>query len=168
MKNSVSVEFLRNHFRYEPESGQVFWIVDNPGNGMLRRAGDCAGVLNNAGYLSIFIGGNHLLAHRVAWALQYGDWPDMRIDHINRNRSDNNIRNLRLATHQQNMFNTKTPTTNSVGIKGAHKERGRFRSQIKAGGFRLNLGMFDTPEQAHEAYKAAAIRLHGEFAPLDL
>lgn len=106
-----------------------------------------------------------ILAHRLAWALHFGRWPDQAIDHINGDRTDNRIANLRLATVAENTRNGKRRSTNTSGYKGVSlTENGQWRATIVAGGRQSYLGRFSTAEDAHAAYVKAASRLHGEFA----
>jgi len=104
--------------------------------------------------------------HRLAWWLHYGKWPTGEIDHINGNKSDNRIVNLRLATRGQNVDNRKKHRT---GPKGAFRfKRGpKWTAQIRHDGVKYHLGVFDDERIAHEAYCEAARRLKGEFARLD-
>lgn len=91
------------------------------------------------------------------------------MDHINTIRSDNRIANLREATNSQNNFNSPMKPNNTSGFKGVSwsKREGKFKAQIAANGVRMVLGSFDSPEEASEAYKSAAAKLHGEFARID-
>lgn len=87
-----------------------------------------------------------------------------RVDHKNGNTLDDTRSNLRLATHAQNMRNSKRRKNNSSGYKGVNFFRGKWRAQIQHEKKNITIGMFDTPEQAHEAYCAKALELQGEFA----
>lgn len=91
------------------------------------------------------------------------------IDHANGNGLDNRRRNLRLCSQTENHRNARRHADNRVGFKGVHKGRAngrgeRYHAQIRAGAIRRHIGTFDTPEEAHSAYCAAARELHGEFA----
>jgi hypothetical protein len=87
------------------------------------------------------------------------------VDHINGDGLDNRRENLRLATHAQNMHNSQKPINNSSGYKGVDwsKGDGKWRARIAVNGKRKGLGLYNTPEAAHEAYQRAAKELHGEF-----
>lgn len=106
-----------------------------------------------------------MLAHRVAWAVHYGEWPEKDIDHINQDKGDNRICNLRLATDQENLRNIPKFSTNTSGYKGVSliKKTGKWNARISTGSEYKSLGNFDTPEDANEAYIDAAKRYHGEF-----
>lgn len=102
------------------------------------------------------------LLHRVIM----GDPGGKDIDHINRNPLDNRRDNLRICSHQQNTFNRTKYSNNTSGFKGVsfHKEKQKFRANINIDGKRKHLGYFENAEDAHEEYKKAAIKHHGEFA----
>lgn len=85
------------------------------------------------------------------------------VDHINGNGQDNRRSNLRLATYSQNRVNTKLSKDNKSGFKGVRSYRKRWVAEIRFNGKTTHLGVFDTPEEASEVYKKAAIELHGEF-----
>ena len=129
-----------------------------------RRIGCVAGSIYKTGYLYIRINNSNYLAHRVTWAIIKREDPlGLQIDHINGNKSDNRIENLRIATPSQNNYNLKN-------VKGCtfHKRQRKWVAQIKVNGKSRNLGSFDTEEQAREAYLRAKEKLHGEFMPTDM
>lgn len=115
-------------------------------------------------YASAYI--PELKRHEFMHRLILGAKPKQIVDHKNRNSSDNRKNNLRFATHQQNMQNSKMKVTNTLGFKGVQqKPSGRFSARIRnSEGKRLYLGTYDTPEQAHSSYLQAANKYHGEFA----
>lgn len=87
-----------------------------------------------------------------------------RVDHKNGNTLDNRRANLRLSSPAQNSRNSRR-RPNASGFKGVRRHKtGRWFAVIRTDGKRLYLGTFDSPEEAHEAYKAAALKYHGEFA----
>lgn len=102
--------------------------------------------------------------HRVILGLEHGD--GLRGDHVNHATLDNRRANLRVATAAQNSQNQSMRADNSSGFKGVSwaKRQKKWTAQIGAYGKKKGLGYFDSPEAAHEAYCAAAARLHGEFA----
>lgn len=91
----------------------------------------------------------------------YGQWPSSELDHINGDKLDNRIVNLRLANRSQNNANTRCRS--KVGMKGVVEIKGKYRAGITISRQFHHLGMFDTPEQAHEAYLAKARQAFGEF-----
>ena len=100
--------------------------------------------------------------HRMIMGLKRKD--GKTIDHIDGNGLNNCRANLRVCTHSENVKNRKVGSNSSTGVKGVTLCRGRYRVRIKVDSVRISIGHFDTVEQAFDAYKAAAIRLHGEFA----
>lgn len=130
-----------------------------------RPAGEAAGALNRVnGYTYVSVRLRKVLVHRAIWAMTHGEWPVLDIDHINGDRSDNRLANLRVATRQQNIGNSGKRRNNTSGYKGVTAYKGRWRAQIGAAGYRKALGVFDTPELAHAAYCAAARVAYGDFA----
>ena len=144
---------VKEVLRYEPESGKFFWLVQ-PGK-RSDLLGKHAGTAHNRGYRAIVIDGVKYAEHRLAWFYVYGEFPKEQLDHINRNRTDNRITNLREATRSQNMANSNSKKNK---LKGAfwNKQTQRWMALI-------NLGSFDTAEEAHAAYCSAARIRHGEF-----
>lgn len=174
-------ELLRKLLRYDPETGKLYWrerpahmFCDSGRGGRfanaerwnLRWAGQEAfTTVSPRGYLMGTIFYIRLGAHRVAWAIATGHWPEYQIDHINGRESDNRLCNLRCATPSQNSMNRRLHRNNSSGQKGVdwcNKKR-RWRARICANGTRLNLGYFRTIEAAQIAYREASKRLHKEF-----
>lgn len=103
-----------------------------------------------------------MLLHRVIT----GADDDVIVDHIDGNGLNNRRSNLRTATHSQNMFNQRTGRANTSGFKGVswHKDMAKWEAHIQANGKKVNLGYFSSPEDASNARKAAAVRLHADFA----
>lgn len=151
---------LMEAFSYDAETGDIRWLVSPCGRA---KAGELAGRIDRQGYRVLSYRRKFYLAHRVAWLFAYGEWPNGVIDHINLDRADNRIANLRVATVSQNSANCAVRRTGLKGVCFSAKA-GRFRAQIKCGGKNHYLGSFDTEADAHAAYLAAAQRLHGEFA----
>ena len=125
--NQVPVAELRERLRYEPETGKLFWL-----NG--KRAGHEAGCVNGRGYRCVHLGPHYLLCHRVAWALHYDAWPSEQLDHINQNRLDNRIENLRLTSVAENSRNQKRQKS-QTGECCVHKT---FRSATFSVNFAFN------------------------------
>lgn len=89
----------------------------------------------------------------------------LHVDHINGNGLDNRRQNLRLATVSQNLRNQRTSSQNTSGQKGVgwHKQRQKWRAYIKVHGVSHHLGLFDSKDEAADAYAKASAELHGEF-----
>jgi hypothetical protein len=157
---ALTAERLREVLAYDPDTGIFTWISPS---GRRAKQGDRAGSFNTSiKYRVIGIDGVRYYEHRLAYLYMTGKWPEIDLDHINCNKSDNRWRNLREATMSQNLANVAFWGHNTSGIKGVqwHKKAGRWTSAI-AGEY---LGLFDTKEQASEAYRSAAIRKFGNFA----
>ena len=101
--------------------------------------------------------------HRLLLGFEYGD--RRFVDHINGNGLDNRKENLRVCTRTQNTWNQGISSANTSGYKGVsyHKGKGKWQAGISVNSKRKHLGMFETPEQAHQAYCDAAKAMHGEF-----
>lgn len=95
-----------------------------------RAAGEEAGYPNNIGYRQVMIGKKIYSVHRIAWAIYYGEHPNEEVDHINGNRSDNRLCNLRLATSSQNNQNRRLSTRNKSGVKGVFRVKQWSGDQI--------------------------------------
>lgn len=108
----------------------------------------------------------YLQAHRVAWALVTGNWPEQEVDHEDTDTANNRWCNLRLATSGQNASNKNKDQRNRSGFKGVHQhtQNGNWIAQIGVGGKKRHLGVFDTPEAAAAARASAAQIYHGQFA----
>lgn len=156
---------LRNMFDYDPDSGILRWRV-RPSQAV--KAGSIAGSVESNGYVRIRILGKKVLAHRIAWAIYYGEFPNqgVDIDHVDGDKSNNRISNLRLATRSQNCANRPAPRVNTSGFKGVYlnSRNGKYHAQIGVDGTRHHLGFFDTKEEAGAAFRAAALRIFGEYA----
>jgi phosphotransferase system IIB component len=156
---ALTAERLRELLDYNPESGIFTWVARRRGC----RPGDAVGT-SHEGHISIGLNHNRYYAHRLAWLYVTGKWPPAQVDHKNLDRSDNRWTNLRLASNQQNQANQNAQKNNLLGIKGVSRVGSKYKSQITHKKRNYYLGMFQTPEEAIAAYKAAAETLFGEFA----
>ena len=157
---NLSRDLLKELFEYK--DGHLFWKskpnrridISNP-----------AGTINTNGYLETRINGKTYKTHRLVFLMHHG-YLSKEIDHIDGNKSNNAIENLRPATRSQNNHNKGKPKNNTSGYKGVYwkKAAGKWIAQIGINGKRKHLGYFDTAEQAHEAYCRAANELHQQYA----
>jgi len=125
-------------------------------NKKLKKWTVCEGTLNGEGYLRMGIDGKMYLCHRVLGHV-FGILDlhsPLKIDHIDRNRTNNSISNLRPATNQQNQFNTDA--------KGYYwnKRDKKWKAHIGLNGKQIHLGYFDTEQQASQAYQNAKLIYH--------
>jgi hypothetical protein len=113
-------------------------------------------------YATTSIKGSTIYMHRVVIGAKQGDI----VDHKNRNGLDNRSSNLRLCTKQQNLANRGKQSNNTSGYKGVtwNKQRKKWQAQIKVSQQYKSLGIYPTKEQAHSAYKSAAIYYFGEYS----
>ena len=159
--DSITADELRSILHYDPLTG-VFTRRESASG---RLAGSVAGSVS-PGYIRVWVLKRLYMAHRLAWLYVYGTWPKNQIDHINRNRSDNRIANLRDVTNQQNMCNAGDFSTNTSGRKGVYwdKRDSRWRACIVNKGRYFSLGYFDTQAKAVAARVAAEKLYWAELA----
>jgi len=179
--DALTAEQARQLIDYDPETGMMTWKPRTPDmfepkgkksashicawwNAQF--AGKPAGCVNSKGYIVLGVYDVLYLAHRVAWLIMTGKWPEDQIDHEDTDRANNRWGNLREATASQNLANRAAPSSNSSGFKGVswHKKTGKWAASIKKMGKTIHLGQFDTPEAAGSAYASATEHLNGEFA----
>jgi len=162
----ISIDRLKEMLSYDASTGVFTWIKTpcaNQPEFIGRQAGDALSRYadGSARYVSIVIDQQRYAAHRLAWFYVHGRWPGS-IDHINRDRRDNRLANLRECTHAQNMQNTGINKRNTSGFVGAqwNRQRQRWAATIVANGIRRHLGLFDTAKEAGAAYLAAKRKYH--------
>jgi hypothetical protein len=163
-------------FDYLPESGELVWRERPPSDFASEKSckiintkniGKTAGSMNKTlGYRVIRINRVLYYAHRLIWIYHHGDIESgLEIDHVNGDKADNRIVNLRLASHAQNSRNVSKRSNNSSGHKGVywHSQAQKFHASIHHNGCNISLGLFETAEDAAAAYARVASKLHGEF-----
>ena len=150
------LEEMKQYLSYDPETGD-FTRIKSDNNRV--KVGDIAGSLDGNGYIRIRFNLNRYLAHRLVWLFTYGKWPVNQIDHVDGNRSNNKINNLRDVTNQENQFNI-TKVRACSGYMGVTKLKNSWQAKISLNYKKIYLGTFDTPELASEAYQAAKLKYH--------
>lgn len=164
--DNLTLEDLRQTLEYDPSTGIFVWKWrDDVGLQWNRKnAGKVAGHISVKGHIHLMVRRNRYYAHRLAWLYVTGEYPSDDIDHINGDKSDNRIVNLRPATRTENNYNRKTQKNNKTGVKGVYPHKDRYRSQLVIDGKAVHLGVFQTIEEARKVYMEAAKKYHGEFA----
>lgn len=153
---------IKEFLEYDPNTGNFTWRQNRKGH---VRAGMRAGCRHGKGYVTIAFDGVEYLAHRLAWAMSHGSLDvDIQIDHLNGDRADNRLENLRAATHAENCRNSKVRKHSKSGIKGVRMRGTKWHVRIRFDGNAIWVGSYETPEAALQAYDAAAIKYFGEFA----
>ncbi len=162
---ALSVFKLSELLDYNPETGVLIWKVNRQSYGGKAKMGTRAGQIDKHGYRYIVIDGLVYWAHRLAWYMHYGAWPGNQIDHINMDFTDDRIVNLREATMTQQRANQRVRRDSKSGLKGVQQvPYGKWVARIRTHGIVYHLGRFESAEEAHAAYAAAAKRLFGDFA----
>src|SRR5262245_26042039 len=163
----ITQERLKELLSYDPETGLFYARQKRPGP---KRTfiGSKSGH-----YIRISIDDVSYRAHRLAWLWMTGEWPPDFMDHIDGEKQNNKWINLRLATKSQNQDNCGPPKDNKSGFKGVSRYRqgeiwGKpWQAGIQHRGKKHHLGHFATAEEAHEAYRVAALQMFGEFARVE-
>ncbi|MBR8025222.1 HNH endonuclease [Burkholderia cenocepacia] len=151
-------EKLLEAIHYDPETGIFTRLKSSSHRAVI---GPIKGNPMGAGYKAVSIGSRQYYMHRLAWFYIHGEWPKHQIDHINGDRTDNRLANLRDVPHAENMQNMRKPKAYSAtGLLGVAKFRGKFRAEIRIDGKKKHLGVFDTAEEAHAAYMSAKRAYH--------
>lgn len=151
---------IKRRLRYEQNAGEFFWV--DPTKYHAQLAGARAGTVRG-GYAVIKLNGRAYRAHRLAWLYVYGHMPEM-IDHINGNRLDNRIANLRPCTMSENAKNHGGRRKKSGTPPGVRKtSSGKYCARIRVDGVAIHIGTFAAPSTAHNAYVREKRRLFGAF-----
>jgi len=149
---------------FDYRDGELYWKEKRSTSIDLSKP---AGYVAKDGYRRIGIEGQAYQAHRLIWKYLCGKDPKEFIDHIDGNKINNNIKNLREATKQQNNHNRGPSKNNKLGIKGVSKSRNKYTAEIFINGKKKHLGMFFTIEEARLAREEAEKKLFKEFSVLN-
>ncbi|HDS0930162.1 TPA: HNH endonuclease [Pseudomonas putida] len=157
----LTQEQLFENLHYNPETGVFTRLVTTSNRSV---AGSIAGGYGANGYFRVSLLGKRYFAHRLAWFYMTGEWPD-EIDHVNCIRDDNRFCNLRVASRKQNSTNMLLKPSNTSGFKNVSfdKAKGKWIARVRLNGKRKNLGLFETPEDAYQAWQRCAEPHDREF-----
>jgi hypothetical protein len=128
--NRITYEELQDKLDYNPHTG-LFTYKNVRG----KYPGDLAGTIRSSGYIGIKLNGKEYPAHHLAWFWCFGLWPK-EVDHIDHNKLNNAIKNLRAVTHAENSLNRPHQVNNQSGVQGIfwQQSRKRWLSRIKFDG----------------------------------
>ncbi|OFC63056.1 HNH endonuclease [Candidatus Erwinia dacicola] len=159
----LTQERLKELLHYDRDTG-VFTRLKTRSS--RAKEGEIAGWPSSGGYLRVCVDGKVHFCHRLAWLYEHGEFPSAFMDHINGDRQDNRISNIRQVSLSQNGFNRKMQSTNTSGIKGVSwcKEMKKWRAGIMHEGKHIHVGYFIEKIEAAEAIEKVRNELHGAFA----
>lgn len=165
----ITAENIRSILDYNAETGVFVWRVrpDMRKEWNTRYAGKVVGHTCLTEYVGLFMDKKNYLMHRLAWLYFYGEWPEKQIDHINGNRMDNRITNLRAATSAENNRNVGLQKRRAGKLKGTSYRHGlkkKWIASIVVDGVKYHLGYHWSEFDAAHAYRLAAEFFFGEFA----
>ena len=160
----LSLSELKTRLHYCPDSGAFTVVLPRGG----RAVGSRAGHSHVLGYRTVNLLGHHYKEHRLAWFYAHGAWPEQQLDHINGDRSDNRLANLRECTQSQNSQNHGVSKASLTGVTGVRflPRDGVYHAAITVKGKAQHLGSFHTIEEAASARGRAKAALH-TFNPAD-
>jgi len=148
----ITQDILKSKVTYDKTTG-IFLHKKRSGV----KAGRIAGSLTSYGYISIKVNKKAYGAHRLAWLYEYGSLPTSSIDHINHNRVDNRIDNLRICITDENSKNRKLYNNNPSGATGVRWRKDRWEARIGVDGKSVHLGTFSEYSEAVNARKNAEV-----------
>ena len=155
-KNDITQQELKSKLNYDVNTGVFNWIKN----------GKIAGYAKKDGYIFIRLPNKLYRAHKLAWLYVYGEIPNMEVDHIDNNKHNNAIQNLRLSTSTQNKYNAKLRKDSSSKVKGLHwhKKNKKWQIHIVANKEKFHLGYEKDFFEACCIVTSARNKLHKEFA----
>lgn len=158
--SELTVDELKEQLKFDPDTGCFTWITG-------KQIGQIAGTTaTRGGYRKICLNYQRYSAHHLAWLYIYGVLPKQRLDHIDGNRDNNCIANLREADPSQSRMNISIGRNNTSGVKGVRwsKDRKKWLVTVQAYGVVHRIGFFTDLKDAAAARESAAKRIHGDFA----
>jgi hypothetical protein len=154
----LTAEDVKKILDYHPNTGELVW---RERIARCVQIGDIAGCVDDHGYITVGIRKRIYKAHRLAWLITHGIWPNGLIDHIDGNKSNNRLNNLRLVNETGNSENVRRPNKrNQSGFMGVISVNKGWRASITIQGKTRYIGTFNTPEKAHQAYLEAKRKFH--------
>ena len=156
LKELPTQEYLNEVLKYEKETGHVYWRSKN------KLVKSCV-TTKGARYKRIMINNKHYVLHRIIYQMHYGNLlPSEVIDHIDRNKQNNKIENLRKANVFINNQNQGERKNNTSGYKGVSwsKQRSKWRATITINNKHKHLGFFTAKEEAFVCYQKAKAMFH--------
>lgn len=158
---------------YDPSTGEFRWKVRTSNRAKPGQTAGAVSTHSSKKYRRIMVDGKLYFAHRLAWLISYGQFPDRNIDHVDGNGLNNRLDNLRIATPSENCKNQRRRPDNTSGITGVSWYRAgqKWHARIAVNRRTIHLGYFSTKEEAVAARKAAEVRYgfhanHGQDRPL--
>lgn len=158
-QNDMPADVLRELLEYDAETGVIRWSMATV-NG--HRAGQLAGTVALNGYRMIRLQGKLRLAHRLAWTMHYGHPPALNIDHVNRDRADNRLVNLRDVSQKAN---SRNHPSKPLLVGAVLLPSGRWAAQVHKYGGAHAVGEFDTPAQANKEWQKQQAKVADPDAP---
>lgn len=146
----ITRERAHERLKYDAETGRLLWAsaAQNKGHVIGREAGR----IEANGYRHVKVDGKLYASHRLIWLMAHGTWPVGVIDHIDGNRTNNRISNLRDVDAQSNAMNrTNVRKDSTSGLIGVYQQRGRWYAYANKDGKKISLGGFETMELAAAA-----------------
>jgi len=144
------MKYVYDNVEYDSETGLIYWSFNQRKPHGKRPSGKLCGSVDSNGYLQVRANGKIYQAHRLIWKMVYGYWPN-QIDHKNREQLDNRLDNLRECNNRNNCIN-RSSTTNTPGVRKTRNGK-KYRARIKINYKEVDLGTFDTEQEAIMAYK---------------
>ena len=156
-ENLLTLSIAQKLFKYNPTTGILYWRSNRSPT---VRCGDIAGTDHCKGYRSVQVNHNNYLVHRLIWLIIKGVWPKNQIDHIDHDRGNNKIDNLREATQTENQRNGCIQKNNTSGFVGVYwsKANKKWRAGICLNNKNMCLGYFIEKADAIAAREAANIK----------
>lgn len=150
------IQKLQEYLSYDPDTGHITWRKDKGRGKAGERAGNATPRTHRGGYRALKFDQRNLKEHRVAWALHHGHWPIGEIDHINGQRDDNRIENLRDVSREINTINRVVSAKNTSGATGVSRKGSRWQAYICYRRRQIHLGYFVSFAEAKAARDAKA------------